>query len=87
MRDGVLHVYVEGDGAPYWQRDLTAPDPTPRNPLMLRLMALEPDQGIYLGRPCYLGLCRDVGCHPAFLTLRRYLVTALSSSGMLSGLT
>lgn len=79
MRDGVLHVYLEGDGVPYWQRDLTAPDPTPRNPLILRLMALDPDQSIYLGRPCYLGLYRDVGCHPAFWTLRRYGPEVLTS--------
>jgi len=81
MRNGVLHVYLEGDGTPYWQGNLTAPDPTPRNPLMLRLMALDPDQSIYVGRACYLGLYRDAACHPIFWTLRRYGPEVLVSLG------
>jgi len=79
MRDGVLHVYLEGDGSPYWQRDLPAPDPTPRNPLMLRLMALDPARSIYVGRPCTLGLYRDAACQPLLWTLRRYGPEVLAS--------
>ena len=39
---GALHVYIEGDGTPYVARHDFAADPTPRNPLMLRLMTLDP---------------------------------------------
>src|SRR6266545_4164343 len=51
----VLHIYLDGDGTP-WERGRPAPDPTPRAPLVLRLMALDPAPRVYLGRPCYHGL-------------------------------
>jgi hypothetical protein len=79
VRGGALHVYIEGDGTPYWQRDLSATDPTPRDPLMLRLMALDSAPSVYLGRPCYFGLYRDAACHPAFWTVRRYGPEVLGS--------
>ena len=41
-QNGALHVYIEGDGRPYLDRWTAAADPTPRNPLMLRLMARQP---------------------------------------------
>jgi hypothetical protein len=79
IRDGILHVYIEGDGTPFWQRDIVATDPTPSNPLMLRLMALDSTRSIYLGRPCYFGLYRDQGCSAALWTLRRYGPEVLDS--------
>jgi hypothetical protein len=78
-RGGVLHVYIEGDGTPYWQPDIIATDPTPRNPLMLQLMSLDPAPSIYLGRPCYFALYRDHGCNALFWTLRRYGPEVLDS--------
>ena len=74
-----LHVYIEGDGTPYWEPDLIATDPTPRNPLMLRLMALDAAPSIFLGRPCYFALYRDRACAPLFWTLRRYGPEVLDS--------
>ena len=48
-----LTVYIEGDGAE-WQSKYQSPaDPTPGNPLTLRLALRDPDaQVAYLGRPC-----------------------------------
>ncbi|MBV8804174.1 MAG: hypothetical protein JO042_03985, partial [Sinobacteraceae bacterium] len=46
---GVLHVYIEGDGRPFLGPTTVAFDPTPRDPLMLRLMALDPAPSVYLG--------------------------------------
>jgi hypothetical protein len=77
--DGSLHVYIEGDGTPYWQPDMVAVDPTPRNTLMLRLMALDPVRSIYLGRPCYFALYDDRGCNAVFWTTRRYGPEVLDS--------
>ena len=57
----VLHVYLDGDGTP-WQPWGPASDPTPRNPLVLRLMASDPAPSLYLGRPCYLGLSETPSC-------------------------
>jgi pimeloyl-ACP methyl ester carboxylesterase len=79
MQGGVLHVYIESDGTPYWQRDVSAPDPTPHEPLMLRLMALDTARSVYLGRPCYFSLYRDSSCNATFWTLRRYGPEVLAS--------
>ena len=68
----VLHVYLEGDGLPWASERLVASDPTPRNPLMLRLMALDRSPSVYLGRPCYNGHAEDAGCSPLLWTHRRY---------------
>jgi len=67
----VLHVYLDGDGTP-WERGRPAPDPTPREPLVLRLMALDPAPRVYLGRPCYHGLAAAPPCVPALWTDARY---------------
>ncbi len=68
----VLHVYLEGDGSPWLNRHTIARDPTPRRPLMLRLMAYDPRASLYLGRPCYHGLHAEPGCSPLLWTARRY---------------
>jgi hypothetical protein len=67
-----LRVYIEGDGSPYLDRWTVSPDPTPRRPVMLELMALDPAPSVYVGRPCYLGLARDPPCAPPDWTVRRY---------------
>jgi hypothetical protein len=69
---GTLHVYIEGDGLPFATPTRVAGDPTPRHPLMLSLMALDPAPSVYLGRPCYFGLQRDGVCAPIYWTLRRF---------------
>jgi hypothetical protein len=76
---GMLHVYIDGDGTPYWQPDIIAVDPTPHDPLMLRLMALDSAHSIYLGRPCYFALYRDHACNPLFWTMRRFAPEVLDS--------
>jgi pimeloyl-ACP methyl ester carboxylesterase len=68
----VLHVYIEGDGTPYLHRYFIASDPTPYNPVMLRLMALDPKPSVYVGRPCYFDAINDPRCDPAFWTLQRF---------------
>lgn len=74
-----LHVYLEGDGSPYLDRWTVAPDPTPRRPLMLDLMALDPAGAIYAGRPCYLGLASDPPCTPVDWTLGRFSERVVAS--------
>jgi hypothetical protein len=75
----VLHVYIEGDGRPFLGPAMVALDPTPRDPLMLRLMALDPAPAIYLGRPCYFGLSHDRGCNPSSWTIRRFAPEVVDS--------
>jgi len=66
-----LHVYLDGDGTP-WLGGHPASDPTPRDPLVLDLLALDPAPAAYLGRPCYHGLTAEPGCGPARWTSERY---------------
>jgi len=70
--DHVLHVYLEGDGTPWIRERWLADDPTPRKPLMLRLMAFDALDSVYVGRPCYHGLARTPPCTPRFWTSARY---------------
>lgn len=65
-----FRVYLEGDGTPWITPRRVAEDPTPRRPLALRLMALDPGPALYLGRPCYFDLSRN--CRPAYWTGARY---------------
>jgi hypothetical protein len=68
----VLRVYLEGDGSPYLDRWTVAADPTPRDPLMLRLMAADERAAVYVGRPCYDGLADDPPCTAIDWTVGRY---------------
>lgn len=68
----LLHVYLEGDGTPWLNRFTVSADPTPRNPMMLSLMALDSAPGLYLGRPCYYGQSGMPPCGPPLWTNRRY---------------
>lgn len=77
--DTVLHVYLDGDGSPWRRRNRIAADPTPRQPLVLRLMARDPQPGLYLGRPCYHGLHRASGCSPLLWTAARYSQAVVDS--------
>jgi pimeloyl-ACP methyl ester carboxylesterase len=76
---GILHIYIEGDGRPFLGPTFVALDPTPLDPLMLRLMALDPAPSVYLGRPCYFGLSGDRGCDPGYWTIRRFAPEVLDS--------
>ena len=67
-----LHVYLEGDGSPWRYRVVVMPDPTPRNPLMLRLMGVDEQPSVYVGRPCYNGFADEPGCHSNLWTSARY---------------
>lgn len=73
-----LHVYLEGDGSP-WLGGRAAKYPTSRNPMMLKLMALDPAPGIYLGRPCYQGLQQSENCASKWWTRRRYSAQVVDS--------
>ena len=76
---GNLHVYIEGDGLPWLLPDLVSSDPTPRNPLMLRLMAQDPEPAIYLGRPCYFGFAQTQPCNSWWWTEGRFAPEVVDS--------
>lgn len=73
----LLHVYLDGDGSPMLA-GVPSPDPTPREPLVLELMALDPVVSIYVGRPCYHGV-RTAACRGAVWTSARYSEAVVAS--------
>ena len=73
-----LHVYIDGDGTP-WRWGRPTADPTPRNALTLRLMALDPAPSVYLGRPCYHGLAGTPPCAAKLWTAERYSADVVAS--------
>ena len=76
---GRLHVYLDGDGIPWRGLGRPALDPTPRNPMVLRLMASDAAPAIYLGRPCYLGVFDNARCNPWIWTHGRYSEAVVDS--------
>jgi pimeloyl-ACP methyl ester carboxylesterase len=76
-RTGTLHLYIDGDGTP-WMGGYPTADPTPRDPLVLRLMARDPARSAYVGRPCYNGM-NDAACAPPLWTRDRYGPEVLDS--------
>ncbi len=77
--DRRLHVYIEGDGTPWNHGIEPSSDPTPSNPLALRLMALDPADVAFIGRPCYFGLATDTGCAQETWTSARYSGSVVAS--------
>jgi alpha/beta hydrolase fold len=61
-----ITVYIEGDGARWRAADLPPADPTPENPLALRLAIADPGPAVaYIGRPCqYLDEEALADCDP-----------------------
>jgi hypothetical protein len=72
------NIYLDGDGTP-WLGGLPAHDPTPREPLVLALMARDPTVSIYLGRPCYHGTMGNRTCETRLWTSHRYSETVVTS--------
>ena len=79
LQESELHVYLEGDGTPWIQQRWISSDPTPRNPLMLRLMTMDSAPSIYLGRPCYHGFASTPPCNPTYWTQKRFSETVIAS--------
>lgn len=75
----ILHVYLDGDGNPWIGNRLISADPTPVNPMMLKLMAIDPAPSLYLGRPCYHGFATAPSCEPALWTSARYSLRVVKS--------
>lgn len=71
--DTRLTIYIEGDGLAWSSPTTPSPDPTPRDPVALRLALAQPSgNAAYLARPCqYLGAAK-AGCAQAYWTDARF---------------
>jgi pimeloyl-ACP methyl ester carboxylesterase len=68
-----LTVYVEGDGFAWFDMETPSTDPTPRDPLALRLALSQPQgRAVYLARPCQYGDARNDGCDQRYWTNARF---------------
>jgi pimeloyl-ACP methyl ester carboxylesterase len=69
---GDVVVYIEGDGHAFTATGQPTTDPTPRDPVGLRLAMLDPSPNVlYLARPCQF-VRNDMMCRPAYWTERRF---------------
>lgn len=67
-----LMIFIEGDGSPWFYGVRVSRDPTPENPVLLKLMVRAGARAVYLGRPCYFGSAGDSACTPDLWTRARY---------------
>jgi hypothetical protein len=74
-----LHVYLDGDGTPWINNRWISEDPTPKNPLLFKLMSLDPAPAIYMGRPCYHGFSDTPPCEPGLWTNERYSAVVIKT--------
>lgn len=88
-----LTIYVDHDGVPWVGGTRVARDPSPRDPLALRLMLSEIEHAraggavagtqaaaaLYVGRPCHFGAGPVDACHPLVWTHARYAEAVVAS--------
>ena len=69
-----LHIYIEGDGLAWLTRTQPSLNPTPRNPVALRLAALDKNKNVlYIARPCqYVDLSTEKHCNFPYWTHKRF---------------
>ncbi|CAA7624565.1 alpha/beta hydrolase [Magnetospirillum sp. SS-4] len=74
-------VYIEGDGLAWISRNTTSPDPTPTDPIGLRLAALDSAPNVvYLARPCqYLDLEKPLCRSRKYWTSHRFAPEVISA--------
>ncbi len=72
-----LHIYLDGDGTP-WIAGRPSNDPTPKNPMVLKLMAQDKSPAVYVGRPCYHGI-KTGKCSSRFWLEDRYSEEVVNS--------
>ncbi len=68
---GTLTVYIEGDGHAWIDSRTVSPDPTPHQPVVLRLALQDPAAAVaYLARPCQY--IKGPRCHYRYWTYARF---------------
>lgn len=68
-----LTIYIEGDGLAWITSTTMSSDPTPQDPLALRLALTQPQgAAAYLGRPCQYGDAESSRCASRYWTSHRF---------------
>lgn len=78
----LLRVYIEGDGFAWINRYRISPDPTPRNPVALKLAITDrASQVLYVARPCqFVGVGRNPYCTQEYWTSHRFAPEVIDST-------
>jgi len=76
-----ITVYLEGDGHAWRTRSMPSQNPTPENPVGLKLALKHPSQAVaYLGRPCqYVDLQTQPACTNIWWTDKRFAPEVIAS--------
>ena len=80
-RSDIMHVYIEGDGYAWKNRYQPSKDPTPINPIGLRMAVSDfADNILYIARPCqYTDLNIDKKCNKVYWTGSRFSQEVITS--------
>lgn len=80
-RSDVLTIYIEGDGLAWTSPSLPSSDPTPRDPLALRLALAQPEGSVvYLARPCQYQPSESTGCSSIYWTESRFAPEVIAAT-------
>lgn len=76
--------YIEGDGHAFVRRFRISEDPTPRDPMLLRLAFSDPRANVvYIARPCqYTPMEQNPACNKAYWTDKRLSKEVVDSMNM-----
>lgn len=76
-----LHVYIEGDGVAWVNRTQISGNPTPRNPIALRLAVRDSAPNVlYIARPCqYVSMAKNRRCNENYWTCDRFAPEVIRS--------
>ena len=78
---GLLTVYIEGDGLAWISSSSASDDPTPLDPVGLRLALAQPSGAVaYLARPCQYSGRQDPRCDQADWTGQRFSAAVIDAS-------
>ena len=67
-----LTIYIEGDGLSWVNITSPSSDPTPLNPMALKLALNDPAPSVYLARPCQYTRKKDLHCSQQYWTNKRF---------------
>lgn len=76
-----VNIYIEGDGRAWVSKRRVSPNPTPKNPVSLKLASIDASPNvIYIARPCqYTDFDTDKWCDIQYWTSKRFAPEVISS--------
>ena len=82
-QNAIATVYIEGDGLAWLSRNRVSSNPTPINPVALKLALIDnTDNVIYIARPCqYVDLTEESQCISDYWTTKRIALEVINSFG------